>query len=136
VFEPFLTTKEPEHGSGIGLASVRASVRGMGGVVTIASVPGRGTTLRLHLPLLGVAIGTVLLVEDEPALRRVAARALRDAGWRVAEADSAEAALAQLAKGGARPDLLVADVALPAMDGPALLVRLRREWPGLPARSA
>jgi two-component system cell cycle sensor histidine kinase/response regulator CckA len=50
VFEPFFTTKEPEHGSGIGLASVRASVKGMGGVVTIASVLGRGTTLRLHLP--------------------------------------------------------------------------------------
>ncbi|MBV9118184.1 MAG: response regulator [Acetobacteraceae bacterium] len=133
VFEPFFTTKKPGRGSGIGLDSVRAALKGMGGVVTIASVPGRGTTLRLHLPFVGTATGTVLLVEDEPALRRVAAKALREAGWGVTEADSAEAALAQLARGAAHPDLLVADVALPAMDGPALLARLRRERPGLPA---
>ncbi|MBV8614838.1 MAG: response regulator [Acetobacteraceae bacterium] len=133
VFEPFFTTKEPERGSGIGLASVRVALKGMGGAVTIASAPGRGTTLRLYLPLVGAGTGTVLLVEDEPALRRVAAKALRDAGWRVAEADSAERALAHVARGTARPDLLVADVALPGMDGPALLASLRRERPGLPA---
>jgi CheY-like chemotaxis protein len=82
------------------------------------------------------ATRTVLLVEDEPALRRFAARALRGAGWRVMEADSAEAALALLAAdGGTVPDLLVADVALPGMDGLALLASCaanrrgcRRSW--------
>ncbi len=105
----------------------------MGGVATIASVPGHGTKIRLYLPWLSTEAGRVLLVEDEPALRRVAAKALRGAGWQVGEAESAEAALAWLAGGKAHPDLLVADIALPGMDGPALLSKLRRERPGLPA---
>ncbi len=133
VFEPFFTTKGSERGSGLGLDSVRSSLQRMGGVVTIASAQGRGTTVRLHLPLLATATGSVLLVEDEPALRRFAARALGNHGWRVMEADSAEAALALLAGGEDAPDLLVADVALPGMDGPALLGELRRERPRLPA---
>jgi two-component system, cell cycle sensor histidine kinase and response regulator CckA len=133
VFEPFFTTKGPERGSGLGLDSVRAGLRGMGGVVTVASAQGRGTTIRLHLPLLAMATGTVLLVEDEPALRRLATRALRGVGWRVLEAESAEEALARLARGKAAPDLLVADVALPGLDGPALLGKLRQQWPRLPA---
>lgn len=131
VFEPFFTTKASARGSGIGLASARASLHEMGGAVTIESVPGSGTTLRLHLPLVDTATGTVLLVEDEPALRRLASQALRQAGWRVAEAESAEAALAR--HGTAPFDLVVADVTLPGMDGPALLGVLRRERPDLPA---
>jgi two-component system cell cycle sensor histidine kinase/response regulator CckA len=133
VFEPFFTTKGPERGSGLGLDSVRAGLRGMGGVVTVASAQGRGTTIRLHLPLLAMATGIVLLVEDEPALRRLATRALRGVGWRVLEAEAAEEALARLARGKAAPDLLVADVALPGLDGPALLGKLRQQWPRLPA---
>ncbi len=133
VFEPFFTTKGPERGSGLGLELVRACLRGMGGTVTIASAPGRGTTVRLYLPLLATTTGTVLLVEDEPALRRLAARTLRGVGWHVMEAGSAEAALARLARRKAVPDLLVADVALPGIDGPALLSRLRCEQPRLPA---
>jgi len=133
VFEPFFTTKGAERGSGVGLESVRACLRARGGAVTIASAQGHGATVRLYLPLLSKATGMALLVEDEPSLRRFAARALRDAGWRVLEAVSAESALARLAHNQASLDLLVADVALPGADGPTLLAALRRKRPGLPA---
>ncbi len=75
---------------------------------------------------------TVLLVEDEAPVRRLAERALRRRGFAVRAADSAEAALALL-EDGTRPDLVVSDVMMPGMDGPALLATLRRRWPDLPA---
>jgi two-component system cell cycle sensor histidine kinase/response regulator CckA len=73
-----------------------------------------------------------LVVEDEPAVGRIAERALRKAGWEVHLADSAEAVLANLDT-LARPDVLVSDVVMPGMDGPSLVRRLRERWPGLPA---
>lgn len=77
----------------------------------------------------------VLLVEDQDAVRRLGAHALRRHGWRVLAAASGEDALALVAEqgGAGRLDLAVCDVALPGMDGPALLRALRRRWPGLPA---
>jgi two-component system cell cycle sensor histidine kinase/response regulator CckA len=78
--------------------------------------------------------GTALLVEDEAPVRALAERALRQAGWTVLAAESAEAALARIdAPGEPRIDLLISDIVLPGMDGPALLARLRARGPNLPA---
>ncbi len=131
VFEPFFTTKGPLHGSGIGLASVRAALHDMGGHVTIESAPGRGTAVCLYLRRTEAARGTVLLVEDEAAVRRVGVRALRRDGWHVIAVGSAEAALERVA--GTGPDLVIADLVLPGMEGSALVRALRREWPRVPA---
>ncbi len=159
IFEPFFTTKRDAGGSGLGLATVHGIVRQSGGFLIVESAPGAGTRVHIHLPRVaapkditapGAAVApttpvmpaatpapaeeaaTVLLVEDEAPVRRLAERALRRRGFAVRAADSAEAALALLEDGG-RPDLVVSDVMMPGMDGPALLAILRRRWPDLPA---
>ena len=134
LFSPFVTTKIT--GTGLGLVSVLATMRAAGGHVSLTSRPGHGTEVRLFLPLADAAsarpVAPVLLVEDEPALCRVAARALRGAGWRVRTAGSAEAALA-LARTAPRPALLLCDMTLPGLDGAGLVEALRARWPALPA---
>ena len=134
LFSPFVTTKPT--GTGLGLVSVRETLRAAGGDVVLASAPGHGTEVRLFLPLVDPQparpAAPVLLVEDEPALCRLAARALRGAGWRVRTTGSAEAALA-LARSLPRPALLLCDLTLPGLDGAGLLRALRARWPGLPA---
>jgi two-component system cell cycle sensor histidine kinase/response regulator CckA len=157
IFEPFFTTRRTSGGSGLGLSTVLGIARQSGGFVTVDSRPNLGTTIRVYLPRHDGAdtpearapvpslpqilepppapaaptSRTVLLVEDEAPVRALAERALRQAGWAVLTADSAEAALDRL---GAEPiDLLVSDIVLPGMDGTALLARLRARRPDLPA---
>ncbi len=156
IFEPFFTTKRDAGGSGLGLATVHGIVRQSGGFLIVESAPGAGTRVHIHLPRIIAPevvapqvitpeappvvaapgreedAATVLLVEDEAPVRRLAERALRRRGFAVRAADSAEAALALL-EDGTRPDLVVSDVMMPGMDGPALLATLRRRWPDLPA---
>ena len=158
IFEPFFTTRRQSGGSGLGLATVHGIARQSGGFVTVDSVVGRGTTIRLYLPRHEgepaeegppasadapaarradpVAVprlrGTVLLVEDEGAVRTLAERALRQAGWRVIAVESAEAALEQAGAAGSL-ELMISDIVLPGLDGQALLGRLRARWPRLPA---
>jgi CheY-like chemotaxis protein len=128
IFEPFFTTKEQGKGTGLGLSMVYGFIRQSGGHIHVYSEPGIGTTFRLYLPR-DVAAGavtdkrpqsasategqgeTVLAVEDNPALRRVVVRQLQELGYRVLEADGAEAALAVL--GRERVDLLFTDVVMP-----------------------
>lgn len=156
IFEPGFTTRQAAGGSGLGLAIVHDIVRQFGGFVTAGSRPGLGTTISVHLPLAPTPMGredsppcpvpigpalqeggetpttrTVLLVEDETILRHLAERALRQAGWRVVAADSAAMALA--AVGAVKPAVVVSDVVMPDMDGPALVAALRAIWPKLPA---
>jgi hypothetical protein len=146
VFEPFFTTKEEGKGTGLGLATVFAVVQHAGGHVHIDSAPGAGTTFTVHLPsvdeavtpaaqpLVDVAPGgseAILLVEDEAALRELIREVLTDAGYTVKEASAPDEALA--AFGTARPDLVLADVLMPGMTGPALVEELRRHGAGLPA---
>ena len=146
-FEPFFTTKERGRGTGLGLAAVHAMVTQAGGLVSVASAPGKGTTFTLVFPAAegdpetealdadaGHSAGgeTVLLVEDEDELRRLAVQALEWRGYRVLEASSGAEALA-LARGlRRRPHLLVTDVVMPGMSGTELAAELAQRWPAMP----
>jgi two-component system cell cycle sensor histidine kinase/response regulator CckA len=146
IFEPFFSTKEVGEGTGLGLSTVYGIVKQTGGFVLVDSVLNEGTTFKILLPrhaggeeeapatpteapsgdLTGG--GTILLVEDEDAVRMFSARALREKGYRVLEADSGEAAL-ELLNNGERFDLLVTDVVMPKMDGPTLSKKVRDLFP-------
>ncbi|WP_140885148.1 PAS domain-containing protein [Muricoccus nepalensis] len=149
VFEPFFTTKPIGKGTGLGLSQLYGFVRQSGGIVRIGSEVGQGTMVRLYLPrgeaaaavtdrlpapaeILPDAAGrTVLLVEDESAVRTLVAEALRDRGYAVLEAEDGPAGLAALA-GTARVDLLVTDVGLPGLNGRQLAEAARERRPALP----
>ena len=151
IFEPFFSTKEIGAGTGLGLSTVYGIVRQTGGFVFVDSRLGEGATFNIYLPVhaeertaeaarldLGDAaeaardltgIGTILLVEDEDAVRLFGARALRNKGYEVLEARSGEEAL-ELMTGQDRPiDLLITDVVMPRMDGPTLIRAVRERWP-------
>jgi CheY-like chemotaxis protein len=149
VFEPFFTTKPKGRGTGLGLATVAAIVEQSGGVVTIQSEVGKGTTLRIYLPETsqpadeqGPADAVVdapqhygseciLLVEDHPAIRELAARALRRRGYIVYDEGSGDDALQWALASDVTPDLLVTDVVMPGMNGPALAAQLRQRNPAM-----
>ncbi len=144
LFEPFFTTKEPGKGTGLGLATVHGIVRQSGGFIRVESAPGAGASFRVALPCVGphastpavaepsakIPEPTVLLVEDEFTVRRLLARAIRGAGYRVILADNGESALESAE--GAGIHVLVTDVAMPGMGGIELTRRLTAERPGLP----
>lgn len=143
IWEPFFTTRQ--FGSGLGLAVVHGAVRQMRGTVEVESEPGRGTTFRLHLPILGATPSPVrsaavtaeptathlLLAEDEPDVRRVLAATLRRAGYRVTEAVDGEEAAALFAQEPTAYDLFVSDVMMPRLDGPSAFERMQIVRPGL-----
>jgi PAS domain S-box-containing protein len=145
-FDPFFTTKPHGQGTGLGLASVYGIARQLDGEVSIYSELGRGTTVRLHLPVPDAEVSPsrvtrapapaphgrrVLLVEDEELLRQALDRTLSEAGFMVTAAESAEKALGRL-DDGELPHLLVSDVSLPGMAGPDLARLLRERDPDLP----
>jgi PAS domain S-box-containing protein len=139
-FEPFYSTKEVGQGSGLGLATVHGMVEQHGGFVTLASIEGEGTRVSLHFPFVMPAVddappddqteaeangtGIVLVVEDEPIVRELAATILAEQGYRVFEAGSGAEAI-KLVDDGLSPDLLLTDVIMPEMDGPQLYHTLR-----------
>ena len=145
IFEPFFTTKESGRGTGLGLAAVYGTVKQLGGYIEVESHLGRGTTFSLYLPKttrtaqtpraaaapVSAHVGneTILLVEDESGVRAFVKIALQRFGYRVIEADTAEAALTLL-KGYAAPvHLLLTDLVLPGMDGTQLAAHVTRERP-------
>ena len=156
IFEPFFTTRREQGGTGLGLATVHGIVRQSGGFLAVESAPGHGTRLRVYLPRCEdaavaapappppaaplradiAAPRSVLLVDDEPTVRQVAARALTRHGWHVLAAESAEDALALLDV-AAPPALaaVVTDLVMPGEDGTALVraIRARLHRPALPA---
>ncbi|WP_417517701.1 ATP-binding protein [Minwuia sp.] len=150
IFEPFFTTKAIGHGTGLGLATVYGIVRQTGGYVDVDSRVGEGTTFRILLPQVEqdatvdnardrrnavdlTGSGTVLLVEDEDAVRLFAARALRNKGYQLIEAESGEVALAIIEERSQEIDLMISDVVMPNMDGPTLIRRARELRPDMRA---
>ncbi|HEX2251020.1 MAG TPA: ATP-binding protein, partial [Gemmatimonadales bacterium] len=148
IFEPFFTTKEQGKGTGLGLAVCYGIVKQAGGHVWVYSDPGRGTTFKVFLPRVTeeeelsleaespelTATGgseTVLVVEDEPLVRSLAVRALRDQGYRVLQAEDGPAALAAARSHDGEIHLLVTDVVMPGMNGKELADRLSAERPGV-----
>ncbi len=145
-FDPFFTTKPPGRGTGLGLATVYGIVQQAGGRTEIYSEPGIGTTFTAQLPAtdrLNIPVvhpndspvphgeETILLVEDEQALREVTRRILSAAGYKVLVAANGPRAL-QAAGGHAGPiDLLLSDVIMPQMPGPQLAERLLAERPAV-----
>jgi CheY-like chemotaxis protein len=145
-FEPFFTTKDSGKGTGLGLSSAYGIVKQSGGYVTVESEIGAGTAFRVYLPqYLGpisprpvdarvdpVTGGseTILLVEDEPALRELARQSLEPLGYRLLIAREATEALAAIEAEGTVP-LLVTDIRLPGLDGTSLAAQLRDGNPTL-----
>lgn len=150
IFEPFFSTKEVGKGTGLGLSTVYGIIKQTDGFVFAVSEPGEGATFRIFLPRhvaseaeeakpAAVAAapqdmtgrGTVLLVEDEDAVRAFGARALASRGYTVLEARSGVEALEQMEAHGDEVELVVSDVVMPEMDGPSLLRELRKKQPDL-----
>jgi PAS domain S-box-containing protein len=147
LFEPFFTTKELGRGTGLGLATVYGIVRQSGGQIRVSTRLHHGSTFTIYLPMAeGVpeseveaegwgeiprGTGTILVVEDEDAVRYLACRVLRGNGYRVLEAGDPAVAL-RVVQSEAQPiDLLVTDIVMPVMSGPALAERLVAARPDL-----
>jgi signal transduction histidine kinase/CheY-like chemotaxis protein len=146
VFEPFFTTKGLGQGTGLGLATAYGIIQQCGGRISLETEVGRGTTFRVLLPLSpgatpslepvpeldpGPGSETLLLVENEPAVRRVVARILRRRGYRVLEAADGQDALELRETLQDGIDLLVTDLVMPRMGGAELAQKLRAAEPDL-----
>jgi two-component system cell cycle sensor histidine kinase/response regulator CckA len=146
IFDPFFSTKELGSGTGLGLSTVYGIVKQTGGFVFVDSCPGRGAVFEIYLPSYEATdasisgrpdaselsagkdltgCGTVLLVEDEDPVRKFGARALRNKGYKVIEAESGEAALEVIRNAAEQIDLLITDVVMPRLDGPGLVREVR-----------
>lgn len=156
MFEPFFTTKEVGKGTGLGLSMVYGIVKQTGGYIYCDSVEGEGTTFRIYLPRYNASLvidnssndkkndnntnqaeknadlsgtATILLVEDEAAVRMGGVRALQSRGYTVLEAENGLEALDVIDEHNGVVDLVVSDVVMPEMDGPTLLGELRKKYP-------
>src|SRR5262245_28087970 len=145
-FEPFFTTKAKGKGTGLGLATVYAIIDQSGGAIAMDTAPERGTSIRIDLPIIdapaaverqhaarGATEGTetLLLVEDNDAIREIAAQALRRRGYTVFEARNGEEALDWASKSVVLADMLITDVVMPGMSGPNLAARMMQQMPNL-----
>jgi PAS domain S-box-containing protein len=147
IFEPFFTTKGVGKGTGLGLSTVYGIVKQSDGYVWAYSEPGQGTTFKIYLPLRSkaasqarrdsgprqtVAGETILVVEEEPAVRRMMARVLEDAGYRVLQAAGATEAVEVVARAPGKISLLLTDIVMPGKNGRELAERLEELSPGIP----
>ncbi len=148
IFDPFFTTKEQGKGTGLGLATVMSIVRGHGGFIRLYSEEGHGTTFKLYFPADPVSVETsqkkerrdrvklgngewILLVDDEEAIRLVAEETLKVFGFNVLTAENGEDALSLFVQHQDQVDLVVTDMMMPVMDGPALIHTLRQLKPDI-----
>ena len=149
LFEPFFTTKPTTQNTGLGLATVYGIVVQSGGYIWVDSQPEKGTDFKIcfprveveddvslpvaHLPQPARGSETILLVEDEPAVRNVAIRVLTNQGYIVLAASNGEEAMALADKVAGAIDLILTDVVMPDIGGPELVARLVERWPGVRA---
>lgn len=149
IFEPFFSSKSTSKGTGLGLATVEGVVRQAGGAIEVTSVVGKGTRFNLYFPRADGPVApevapppatrpvrsdgtTILVCEDEAPVRQLVVRILSKHGYRVVEAGSADEALTIARDGAMTIDLLLSDVVMPGMDGPALAREVRLLRPTLP----
>ena len=145
IFEPFFTTKAVNEGTGMGLATVYGIVEQAGGHINVSNAPAGGAVFRIFLPEAAEAelaetpviekvakaprdlsgAGRILFVEDEAAVRGIAARLLRQRGYEVIEAADGEEALILAEEHAGTIDMMISDVIMPGLDGPALLKKAR-----------
>jgi PAS domain S-box-containing protein len=143
IFEPFFSTKPVGKGTGLGLAAVYGTVRGLGGTIEVSSAPGSGSTFRLYLPA-GAArtaapgrplprpgAGCVLVVDDEQVIRGMARDMLRELGYEVLLAGDGDEALEVFQRERARIALVILDVMMPRRSGPETLRGLQAIDPGV-----
>lgn len=146
IFEPFFTTKELGKGTGLGLAIVYGIVKQHNGFINVYSEPEKGTTFKIHLPLISEMIAetdreaepaprggteTILLTEDDPIIRTMAGSFLRDFGYRVIAAVDGEDALEKFADHEREIDLLILDVMMPKKDGGEVYKAVKAHRPDL-----
>jgi CheY-like chemotaxis protein len=149
IFEPFFTTKPKGQGTGLGLAMAYGFVAQTGGHIDVRSEVGRGTTFVLRFPAVegqlelapvwqrppraeaASVTGTVVVIEDDPSVGRVARKLLERIGLEVRVHKTGEAGLADI-ESGAPVDLVLTDLVLPGIGGREVLERIRRRLPGLP----
>jgi two-component system cell cycle sensor histidine kinase/response regulator CckA len=148
IFEPFFSTKEVGSGTGLGLSTCYGIVKQTGGYIYVKTTDGAGTSFQLYFPrhkeahsataadapeepkatdLTGKA--TILLVEDETPVRIFAARALRNKGYEVIEADNGDTAIAAFSEHQGEIDLIISDVVMPGMNGPKMIKSLELQAP-------
>ena len=147
IFEPFFTTKAVNEGTGMGLATVYGIVQQAGGHISVTNIDGAGAAFRIFLPAASAeelvaapvvekavkaaprdlsGAGRILFVEDEAAVRGIAARLLRQRGYEVIEAADGEEALALAEEWAGQIDMMISDVIMPGLDGPSLLKKARQ----------
>jgi CheY-like chemotaxis protein/two-component sensor histidine kinase len=146
IFEPFFTTKALGQGTGLGLSTVYGIVKQTGGHIVVSSEIGRGTTFRIYFPRVAEPVAratrvraaepargseTILVVEDEPGVRKLAKRILEMVGYTALEAENAGEAQSVVQRHGGAIQLLLTDVVMPGMSGPELAMRLVAERPEL-----
>ena len=152
IFDPFFSTKEKGRGTGLGLSTVYGIVNQTGGFISVESEIGIGTKFSIYFPMVAekevaetkakeaknenkvvdiTGTGTILLVEDEDAVRMFSSRALRDKGYHVIEASNGEAALEFIRKDSEQIDLVITDVVMPKMDGPTLMENIKIHRPNM-----
>ncbi len=148
IFEPFFTTKEVGKGTGLGLSTVHGIVHQSGGSVTVSSTPGKGSRFEIYLPIAesdrkaplsgklsdgnpSFGTETILLVEDEEAVRDLSREMLESCGYTVLAAKDGRSALDVLAENGTRISLLLTDVIMPNMGGRELADEMKKQFPGI-----
>jgi nitrogen-specific signal transduction histidine kinase/CheY-like chemotaxis protein len=146
LFEPFFTTKEKGKGTGLGLSTVYGIVKQSNGIISAYSEEGQGTIFKVYLPLVDVLVAnatppaepekwvagseTILLVEDEQAIRGLMQAVLRMKGYTVLEASDGQEALGMFKGNGDHIDLVITDVVMPRMSGRELASRIVADQPG------
>jgi CheY-like chemotaxis protein len=152
IFEPFFTTKKLGQGTGLGLSTALGIVRSHGGFMEVTSAVSKGSAFRVFFPAvhnpmpaperrtpLTLVRGQgqlILLVDDEPAIRQTAARALSDLGYTVVEAQNGEEALTRVEQHRGKLAAIITDLMMPVMDGHEFLARLEKIAPEIPVITA